>query len=79
MGRLAGFSYRQIIKILKSFGLVFHSQAAESYEIRKIRIVSDDSDFYLMIACKSLKIHKRYSYGKCHKRYWQNISRNRVI
>jgi predicted RNA binding protein YcfA (HicA-like mRNA interferase family) len=33
MGRLAGFSYRQIIKILKTFGFVFHRQAAESHEI----------------------------------------------
>ncbi len=33
MGRLAGFSYRQIIKILKTFGFVFHRQAAGSHEI----------------------------------------------
>ncbi|MDM9384283.1 type II toxin-antitoxin system HicA family toxin [Chlorogloeopsis sp. ULAP01] len=33
MGRLAGFSYKKIIKILKSFGLVFHRQAAGSHEI----------------------------------------------
>ncbi|WP_298911500.1 type II toxin-antitoxin system HicA family toxin [uncultured Nostoc sp.] len=33
MGRLAGFSYRQIIKILKTFGFVFHCQAAGSHEI----------------------------------------------
>lgn len=33
MGRLAGFSYRQIIKILKTFGFVFHRQAAGSDEI----------------------------------------------
>ncbi|MEH1907050.1 MAG: type II toxin-antitoxin system HicA family toxin [Nostoc sp.] len=33
MSRLAGFSYRQIIKILKTFGFVFHSQAAGSHEI----------------------------------------------
>lgn len=32
MGRLAGFSYRQIIKILKTFGFVFH-QAAGNHEI----------------------------------------------
>ncbi|MGF1932877.1 MAG: type II toxin-antitoxin system HicA family toxin [Nostoc sp. ChiQUE02] len=33
MGRLAGFSYRQIIKIFKTFGFVFHRQAAGSHEI----------------------------------------------
>ncbi|MBC6429384.1 type II toxin-antitoxin system HicA family toxin [Nostoc sp. HG1] len=33
MGRLAGFSYREIIKILKTFGFVFHRQAAGSHEI----------------------------------------------
>ncbi|MEH2014379.1 type II toxin-antitoxin system HicA family toxin [Nostoc sp.] len=33
MGRLAGLSYRQIIKILKTFGFVFHRQAAGSHEI----------------------------------------------
>lgn len=33
MGRLAGFSYRQITKILKSFGFSFHRQAAGSHEI----------------------------------------------
>ncbi|MEH2120494.1 type II toxin-antitoxin system HicA family toxin [Nostoc sp.] len=33
MERLAGFSYRQIIKILKTFGFAFHRQAAGSHEI----------------------------------------------
>ncbi|ELR99036.1 type II toxin-antitoxin system HicA family toxin [Gloeocapsa sp. PCC 73106] len=33
MGRLAGFSYRKIIKILKSFGFIFDRQAAGSHEI----------------------------------------------
>jgi predicted RNA binding protein YcfA (HicA-like mRNA interferase family) len=33
MGRLSGFSYRQIIKILKTFGFVFYRQAAGSHEI----------------------------------------------
>ncbi|MBH8577736.1 type II toxin-antitoxin system HicA family toxin [Nostocaceae cyanobacterium CENA369] len=33
MGRLAGFSYRQIIKILKTFGFIFSRQAAGSHEI----------------------------------------------
>lgn len=33
MGRLAGFSYKKIIKTLKSFGFVFHRQAAGSHEI----------------------------------------------
>lgn len=33
MGRLAGFSYREIIKILKIFGFVFHRQAVGSHEI----------------------------------------------
>jgi predicted RNA binding protein YcfA (HicA-like mRNA interferase family) len=33
MGRLAGFSCRQIIKILKTFGFVFYRQAAGSHEI----------------------------------------------
>ncbi|PHM10717.1 type II toxin-antitoxin system HicA family toxin [Nostoc sp. 'Peltigera malacea cyanobiont' DB3992] len=33
MGRLAGFRYREIIKILKTFGFVFHRQAAGSHEI----------------------------------------------
>ncbi|HYN58922.1 MAG TPA: type II toxin-antitoxin system HicA family toxin [Rubrivivax sp.] len=33
MGRLAGFSYREIVKRLKSLGLEFHRQAAGSHEI----------------------------------------------
>lgn len=33
MGRLAGFSYREIIKRLKALGLEFHRQAAGSHEI----------------------------------------------
>lgn len=33
MGRLAGFSYRQIAKIIKSFGFVFYRQAAGNHEI----------------------------------------------
>lgn len=33
MGRLAGFSYREIVKRLKELGLEFHRQAAGSHEI----------------------------------------------
>ena len=33
IGRLSGFRYRQIIKILKAFGFEFHRQAAGSHEI----------------------------------------------
>ena len=33
MGRLSGFRYRDIIKILKKFGYEFHRQAAGSHEI----------------------------------------------
>ena len=33
MGRLAGFSYRQIVKRLKELGFEFHRQAAGSHEI----------------------------------------------
>ncbi len=33
MGRLAGFSYREIVKRLKEMGLQFHRQAAGSHEI----------------------------------------------
>jgi len=33
MGRLAGFRYREIVKILKLFGFVFDRQAAGSHEI----------------------------------------------
>jgi predicted RNA binding protein YcfA (HicA-like mRNA interferase family) len=33
MGRLAGFSYREIINRLKEMGLQFHRQAAGSHEI----------------------------------------------
>lgn len=33
MGRLAGFSYRDIVKRLKALGLEFHRQAAGSHEI----------------------------------------------
>ncbi|MTJ09430.1 MULTISPECIES: type II toxin-antitoxin system HicA family toxin [unclassified Anabaena] len=33
MGRLSGFSYREIIKIIKKFGFVFYRQAAGSHEI----------------------------------------------
>lgn len=33
MGRLAGFSYREIVRRLKAFGFSFHRQAAGSHEI----------------------------------------------
>ena len=33
MGRLSGFRYRDIIKILKRLGFEFHRQAASSHEI----------------------------------------------
>ena len=33
MGRLAGFRYREIVKIIKSFGFVFDRQAKGSHEI----------------------------------------------
>lgn len=33
MGRLSGFSYREIVKRLKAFGFMFHRQAAGSHEI----------------------------------------------
>jgi predicted RNA binding protein YcfA (HicA-like mRNA interferase family) len=33
MGRLSGFKYREVIKILKKFGFEFHRQAAGSHEI----------------------------------------------
>ena len=33
MGRLAGFKYRDIVKILKRFGFEFLRQAAGSHEI----------------------------------------------
>jgi len=33
MGRLSGFRYREIVKILQSFGFVFARQAAGSHEI----------------------------------------------
>ena len=33
MGKLAGFSYREIVKRLKELGLQFHRQAAGSHEI----------------------------------------------
>jgi predicted RNA binding protein YcfA (HicA-like mRNA interferase family) len=33
MGKLSGFSYREIIKIIKKFGFVFYRQAAGSHEI----------------------------------------------
>jgi predicted RNA binding protein YcfA (HicA-like mRNA interferase family) len=33
MGRLSGFSYREIVRRLKTLGLQFHRQAAGSHEI----------------------------------------------
>jgi len=33
MGRLSGYRYREIIKILKRFGFEFYRQAAGSHEI----------------------------------------------
>ena len=33
MGRLAGFSYREVVKLLKALGLEFHRKAAGSHEI----------------------------------------------
>ncbi|MEQ8711909.1 MAG: type II toxin-antitoxin system HicA family toxin [Cyclobacteriaceae bacterium] len=35
MGRLGGFSYREIVKRLKKLGFVFYRQAAGSHEIWK--------------------------------------------
>lgn len=33
MGQLAGFKYREIVRVLKQFGFGFHRQAAGSHEI----------------------------------------------
>jgi len=33
MGRLSGYKYREIIKILKEFGFTFYRQASGSHEI----------------------------------------------
>ena len=33
MGRLSGFKYREIVRILKTLGFEFHRQAAGSHEI----------------------------------------------
>lgn len=33
MGRLSGFQYRSIVKILKNFGFEFYRQASGSHEI----------------------------------------------
>ncbi len=33
MGKLSGFKYRMIIRILKKFGFEFYRQAAGSHEI----------------------------------------------
>jgi len=33
MGRLSGFRYREIVRILKRLGFEFHRQAAGSHEI----------------------------------------------
>jgi predicted RNA binding protein YcfA (HicA-like mRNA interferase family) len=33
MGRLAGFSYREVVKRLRALGFVFDRQAAGSHEI----------------------------------------------
>ena len=33
MGRLSGYKYRRLIKILKKFGFEFYRQAAGSHEI----------------------------------------------
>lgn len=33
MGRLSGYRYREIIRILKQFGFEFHRQAAGSHEV----------------------------------------------
>ena len=33
MGRLSGFSYREIVRKLRSLGFEFHRQAAGSHEI----------------------------------------------
>lgn len=35
MGRLSGFSYREIVKRLKKLGFVFYRQGAGSHEIWK--------------------------------------------
>lgn len=39
MGRLAGFSYRKIIKILKTFGFILDRQAAGSHEIEQVEAI----------------------------------------
>lgn len=33
MGRLSGYKYREVVRILKKFGFEFHRQAAGSHEI----------------------------------------------
>ena len=33
MGRLAGYKYREIVRLLKRYGFEFHRQAAGSHEI----------------------------------------------
>jgi len=33
MGRLGGFSYRDVVKRLKQFGFEFHRQASGSHEV----------------------------------------------
>lgn len=33
MGRLSGYRYREIIRILKQFGFEFHRQTAGSHEV----------------------------------------------
>jgi predicted RNA binding protein YcfA (HicA-like mRNA interferase family) len=38
MGRLAGFTYRDITRRLKALGLEFHRQAAGSHEIWRQRV-----------------------------------------
>ncbi len=45
MGRLAGFSYRQITKRLKKFGFAFDRQGAGSHEIW----YNDNKDRYTTI------------------------------
>ncbi len=45
MGRLSGFSYRQITKRLKAFGFEFDRQAAGSHEVW----YNEQTDYYTTI------------------------------
>lgn len=77
MGRLAGFTYRQIVRKLRSFGFNFDRQAAGSHEIW----FNPNTDHYVTIPNHPGDMPEG-TFAKCRVfgiRDWAKITRNRTL